>query len=77
MKQVTVTLPDDIAQQAQQAGLLKPEAIASMLVEAMRQRRVDRLAATMDKLADLTPQLSEAEIDAEIQVARIARRAAP
>ena len=76
MQQVTVTLPDDIAQQAQQAGLLKPDALASMLVEAMRQRRADRLLATMDKLAELTPPLSETEIDAEIQAARVARRAA-
>jgi hypothetical protein len=76
MQQVTITLPDDIAQQAQQAGLLKPDALAGMLVEAMRQRRADRLLNTMDKLADLTPRLSEAEIDAEIQAARVARRAA-
>ncbi len=76
MQQVTVTLPDDIAQQAQQAGLLKPDALASMLVEAMRQRRADRLLVTMDKLAELTPPLSEAEIDAEIQAARVARRTA-
>jgi hypothetical protein len=75
--QITVTLPDDIAQQAQLAGLLSPDAIASVLVEAMRQRRADRLLVTMDKLASLEPRLSEAEIDAEIEAARQARRVLP
>jgi hypothetical protein len=75
MTQVTVTLPDDVAQQAQQAGLLKPDVLASMLIEAMRQRRADRLVATMDKLAALSPPLTEAEIDAEVEAARAARRA--
>ncbi len=73
MTNVTVSLPDDLAQQAQSAGLLRPEALASLLREAMKKRQVDKLFATLDKLAALEPKLTEAEIDAEIAAARAER----
>jgi hypothetical protein len=75
MTEVTVSLPDDIAQQARQAGLLRPEALAALLRDAMRQGRIERLFATMDQLAQLEPPLSEEEIAAEIEAARAERRA--
>jgi hypothetical protein len=75
MTEVTVTLPDDLAQQARQAGLLRPEALAALLRDAMRERRIERLFATMDKLSELKPPLSEEEIAAEIEAARAERRA--
>ncbi|HEX5418375.1 MAG TPA: hypothetical protein VFY39_00110 [Gammaproteobacteria bacterium] len=74
MTEVTVTLPDDLAQQARKAGLLRPEALAALLREAMREGRVERLFATMDKLAALEPPLTEEEIAAEIEAARTERR---
>lgn len=73
MTNVTVSLPDDLAQQAKSAGLLRPEAIESLLREAMKRRQVDQLFGTMGKLSALEPQLTEEEIDAEIQAARAAR----
>jgi hypothetical protein len=73
MTNVTVSLPDELAQQAQSAGLLRPEALESLLREAMRKRQVDELFATMDKLAALEPKLTEEEIDAEIDAARAER----
>ena len=75
MTEVTVTLPDDLAQQARQAGLLRPEALAALLRDAMRERRIERLFSTMDKLAQLEPPLTEEEIAAEIEAARAERRA--
>lgn len=75
MTEVTVTLPDDLAQQARQAGLLRPEALAALLRDAMRERRIERLFSTMDKLAQLQPPLTEEEIAAEIKAARAERRA--
>ncbi|MBN1238862.1 MAG: hypothetical protein JXB36_10195 [Gammaproteobacteria bacterium] len=75
MTEVTVTLPDDLVQQARQAGLLRPEALAALLRDAMRERRIERLFATMDKLSELEPSLSEEEIAAEIDAARAERRA--
>jgi hypothetical protein len=73
MTNITVSLPDDLAQQAQSAGLLRPEAIVALLREAMRKRQVEQLFTTMDKLAQLKPALTEAEIDAEIAAARADR----
>ena len=73
MTNVTVSLPDELAQQAQSAGLLRPDALERLLREAMKKRQVDQLFTTMDKLAQLKPALTEAEIDAEIQAARAER----
>lgn len=75
MTEVTLKLPDDLAQQARRAGLLQPEALEALLREAMRARRVDRLFETMSRLRAQTPPLTEAEVQAEIQAARAARRA--
>jgi hypothetical protein len=75
MTEVTVTLPDDLVQQARQAGLLRSEALAALLREAMRERRIERLFATMDKLSELEPPLSEEDIATEIEAARAERRA--
>jgi hypothetical protein len=73
MTEVTVTLPDDLAQRARKAGLLRPGALASLLRDAMRERRIERLFSTMDKLAQLKPPLTEDEIAAEIEAARAER----
>jgi hypothetical protein len=73
MTNITVSLPDELAQQAQSAGLLRPDAIERLLREAMKKRQVDQLFTTMDKLAVLQPTLTEAEIDAEIAAARADR----
>lgn len=73
MTNVTLSLPDDLAQQAKSAGLLRPEVIEALLREAMRKRQVDELFTTMGKLASLKPQLTEAEIDAEVAAARAER----
>jgi hypothetical protein len=73
MTNITIRLPDELARQAQSAGLLRDEAIAALLREAVRKRHVDQLFDTMGKLADLEPALTEAEIDAEIAAARVDR----
>lgn len=73
MIEVTLKLPDDVARQAQQAGLLKPQALETLLREAMRTRRMDRLFETMNRLRSQTPPLTEEEVQAEIQAARAAR----
>ena len=59
MTEVTVTLPDDLVRQARQAGLLRPEVLAALLRDAMREHRVERLFATMDKLSEFDPPLTE------------------
>ena len=73
MTNITVRLPDELARQAQSAGLLRDEAIAALLRDAMQKHEVDRLFDTTGKLAALEPALTEAEIDAEIAAARAER----
>lgn len=73
MTNITVSISDELARQAQSAGLLRSEAIEQLLREAMKKRQVDKLFTTMDKLAALEPKLTEDEIDAEIAAARAER----
>ena len=75
MTTVQITLPDQLAQEAQRAGLLQPQALETLLREAMRARRVERLFETMSRLRAQTPSLTEEEVQAEIEAARAARRA--
>jgi hypothetical protein len=67
-------LPDNLAQEAEANGLLRPESIAAMLRAEIRRRRVNRLFAAADRLAELDQPLTEMEIEAEITMARKARR---
>ncbi len=73
MTKITVSLPDELAQQAQTAGLLRPEFIERLLREAMKKTQGDQLFTTMGKLTALEPALTESEIDAEIAAARADR----
>lgn len=73
MTNITVSLPDDLAQQAQAAGLLRPAALETLLREAMKRRDIDQLFASIEKLNALEPALTEDEIDAEIAAARAER----
>lgn len=76
MTQITLSLPDTLAQEARAAGLLTPQALEAMLRERLRNQRVGELFAAMDKMAALggTP-MTEQEIQAEIEAARAERRA--
>ena len=74
--ELKLTLPQELAKQAKAAGLLKSEAIASMLREQLRRQAGKELRVMMDKLADANyPQMSEDEIQAEVNAVRRARRA--
>jgi hypothetical protein len=72
--EIVVKLPDELAAEAQQAGLLTPNAIEAILREAIRKQRVEHLFQTMEKLSGLTPPLTPAEIAMEIEQARQRRR---
>lgn len=77
MTTVQITLPDQLAQEAQRAGLLAPESIERMLREQLRAERIDRLKAARQKLAaePIEPMTSE-EIQAEIDAYRTEQRRA-
>jgi hypothetical protein len=70
MSEIIVNLPDSLAQEAQANGLLKPEFIASLLRAEIRRRRINKLFAAADRLAEIDPPLTEAEIRAEIEASR-------
>lgn len=74
--EMTLQLPDRLARQAEDAGLLSPERIVDLIErEIERQQVIDRLFGAMDSLAavDQSP-LDEADIAEEVQAVRRARR---
>ena len=78
--EIKLSLPDNLAREAAERGLLTSAALQQLIdAEVERRRTVDRLFTTMDDLAavDLPP-LSAEELNAEITAARAevqARRA--
>ncbi len=75
MSEILLTLPDNLALEAEANGLLKPEFIASLLRTEIRRRRVNKLFAAADRLADLDEPITDAEIETEIAASRRERRA--
>lgn len=77
MTTVQITLPDQLAQEAQRAGLLSPEIIERMLREQLKTQRVDELFQAMDRIAaiDTPAVMSPEEVAEEIRVMRAERRA--
>jgi hypothetical protein len=74
MSEIVLTLPDNLAQEAQANGLLKPDFIASLLRAEIRRRRVNKLFSAADRLADLDEPITEAEVEAEIAAVRQERQ---
>jgi hypothetical protein len=76
MTTLTIDLPDNIAKQAKDAGLLTPETLAQLLKEAVRRQAGRRLldAAKRIQAAGIPP-MSDEEIIAEVKVVRAERRA--
>jgi hypothetical protein len=74
MSEILLTLPDNLAREAEANGLLRPEFIASLLRAEIRRRRVNKLFAAADRLADLDEPMTDEEIAAEIAAACRERR---
>jgi hypothetical protein len=77
MTTVQITLPDALAQEAANAGLLAPEKIEHLLRERLRADRIERMKAARAALAaePLAP-MTPAEISAEVEAYRIEQRRA-
>ncbi|MDZ7781666.1 MAG: hypothetical protein U5K56_01505 [Halioglobus sp.] len=73
---LTIDLPDNLAQEARDAGLLNPTAIEAMLRENLRRRGVDELFQAMDRMAavDSPPIMTPEEVAEEIHKMRAERR---
>ena len=75
--ELTVTLPETVAKEAEAIGLLQPEAVERLFRDAIRRRQQEQLFAAADRLANLElPPLTEAEVNAEIEAVRNERLAA-
>lgn len=69
--EITLSLPDSLAKEAQQAGLLAPEELERLVREALRAKRVERLFKAREKLAaEPLPPMTTEEIQAEIDAYR-------
>ena len=77
MKTVQITLPDQLAQEAQRAGLLSPARIEKLLREQLKAQNVDDLFEAMDRMAavDEPIAMSPEEVAEEIEAMRAERRA--
>jgi len=77
MTELTLKLPDGLAKEAAQAGLLAPAEIERLLREEIRRRQVQELFEAMDRMAAVEgDSMTEDEIQAEIDAVRAARRTA-
>lgn len=74
MSEVVLTLPDDLAAEAKEMGLFSPSLATSIFRSELRRRKINRLFATMDKLAEIGEPMSEEEVVAEVKAAREERR---
>lgn len=74
--EIKLTLPDNLAREAEARGLLTPQALQQLIdAEVERRRALDRLFTTLDQLAEVDlPPMSTEELNAEIKAARAERR---
>ena len=77
MMTVQITLPDQLAQDAQRAGLLSSARLERWLREQLRTQHTDELFAAMDRMAavDAPTVMSPEEVAQEIAAMRAERRA--
>ncbi|MCX7364881.1 MAG: hypothetical protein NTV97_24010 [Alphaproteobacteria bacterium] len=76
MTELTIKLPDELAQRARRAGLLSDGAIQELLEDAMRRQAGRQLLEVAERIhaAGIEP-MSMEEIDAEVKAVRAERRA--
>lgn len=77
MTTVQITLPDQLAQDAQRAGLMSPARLEKWLRDQLESQRVDKLFSAMDRMAgvDLPAAMSPEGEAQEIAAMRAERRA--
>jgi len=77
MTTVKIELPDSLAKEAQQAGLLTPQELETMLRERLRARHIAELRGAIEQTVNVegTPMTMQ-EIEAEVQAYRRERRLA-
>ncbi|MFM2058993.1 MAG: hypothetical protein RLY71_3378 [Pseudomonadota bacterium] len=78
MTTVEITLPDQLAQEAQRAGLLSPARVERWLRDQLQAQQVDEFFAAMDRMAavDAPAVMPPEEVAQELAALRAERRAA-
>ena len=77
MTTLQITLPDQLAQEAQRAGLLSSARLEKWLRDQFKDQRVDELFSAMDRMAgvDEPTAMSPEDVAQEIAEMRAERRA--
>lgn len=77
MTTVQITLPDQLAQEAQRAGLLSQPALEKLLREQLRAQRQDEFFTAMGRMAQVAEPsaMTPEEVAGEISAMREERRA--
>ncbi len=75
MTTIQINLPDQLAQEAQRAGLLTEEAIEAMLREQLKKQAGEKLRTSWASLPveELTPEIEQEIVD-EVRAVRAERR---
>jgi hypothetical protein len=75
MTTVQIELPDELAQDAQAAGLLAPEAMAEMLRDQLKKQAGEDLRAMWARMPkeELTPEIEQMIVE-EVRAVRAERR---
>jgi hypothetical protein len=78
MTTIQITLPDQLAREAERAGLLTSETLERILRERLKEERVNELFETMDRMSaiDTPAVMSPEEVAEEMRIMRAERRAA-
>lgn len=75
MTTVQINLPDQLAQEAQRAGLLTSATLERILREVLKSKKVDELFAAMDRMAATSePAMTPEEVAEELHAMRAERR---
>ncbi|MGD0630161.1 MAG: hypothetical protein ABR987_12445 [Terracidiphilus sp.] len=77
MTTVQITLPDQLAEEAQRAGLLSSESLVELLRQQLRARAASKLITALDRLDALDSKgyMSPEEVALEIAAMRAEKRA--
>lgn len=77
MTTVRINLPDQLAQEAKQAGLLSEPALEKLLREQLQARRQDGFFTALERMEQTPepPAMSPEEVAGEIRAMRAERRA--
>lgn len=75
MTTVEITLPDQLAKEAQRAGLLSSARLEKWLRDQLKNQRIDELFSAMDRMASVTdpPAMTPEEVASEMAAMRAER----